>query len=602
MKTILDSLELMVSHLVDIRNGARTLAESQVDAGEAQSIADLRTAADVALDNMGDLRLAISLGDADKARDIVRTLRDHVQTGIAAEALVEDLRAAVQEAENDLTKRVGMHRNRFKSFIEVGNALLVTIGTADAQSDAVHQLLENWTPQPIQEEPAMADQDNATDILAELQGIGRQISFLGTATSVPGQTVTGAGRYPSVSEQMMATLDALGLPHQGVQFATGDATDTARSDLIEGLLDNFRAETRDGNPVFVPGRSDERRRGGKSPQSPIQSGAARVAARLARAEADNILDILDRLPDMTRFRIRQGVPSAIESRRIVADRFDDLDEVMADIIGVNLPRARFTLRRIAKALLDFFDYANLERELVDELGKLGGGVFVGSRLPQPLSDDDEVGQRRPVVQSEELRSEIKELAASFMRLVERVLSPLLDTLGTTAARLEQSLTVAYGSALSLRDILVRSGSSLPEQDVQFFTTGITVEIEEHATRRRGGQSASHLHFTRRPIILSTRQVLDWITEVSEPYVGSGNRAGTMEREDFEILADELESQVKALDLVTAESRRLGFAYRLPGPMRQLEELRFHINAAALLANELIDDSAHPHESTGETND
>ncbi len=413
---------------------------------------------------------------------------------------------------------------------------------------------------------------------------GGRFSFLGTggAAAAPAAS-TSSGRFGSVSDQLVASLEALGLPHHGVQFAAPAAAEEARSDLIEGLLDNFQKELRAGNVIFVPGGGADRR--AKAPPSQVQSGAARVAARLVRAEADNILDILDRLPDMTRFHIRPGSPTGAEARGTVAERFDDLDEVMADPIGVNLPRAEFALRRIEKALLDFFDFANLEPELADQFRKKGDRNSVSGRLPRTVRDEDELGQRRSVVQSEELRREIAELVDSLLRLKARVRSPLGDTLGTTAARLEQTLTVVYGSARSLRDILVRSGSSLPEQDVQLFATGITVPVEDRWTNGDGGAKESG---RQNFVILSSGQVLDWIMEVSEPYVGAANRSVMLESEDFAILAGELEAAVAVVERLMGECHRLGFAYRLPGPMRQLEELKFHIKAAAKLARAMTE--------------
>lgn len=571
------ALDALRESLVEIRTAAAALSESKVEAGEARSISDLRAGADVALDLVAELRVAAvepeTAGFAAQAAE----LRDYIVREVAAPALVDDIAAAADEAEAELAGKVGMHRTPYKSFVEIGRRLVETVRATAEQAGRLVQQAGAGAPRPPRKEIEMAENADRSDLVAELQGIGRQLSFLGAAAQ---PAAGGAGRFPGVSEQLMATLDALGLPHHGVQFAMPSARDQARGDLIEGLFDAFREEVRDGNPVYVPGPTEGRRRPMTAP-SRIQAGAARVAARLVRAEADNILDILDRLPDLTRFRTRPGVPSAAEARQAAAERFADLDEVMADPMGVNLPRADFALKRIVRALFDFFDYANLERELVEELRKLGTGGPIWRMVPRPPRDDDEVGQRRPVVLSEEIRREIAEVTASFARLVARVHSPLSDSLGTAASRLEQTLTVVHGSALSLRELLVRSGSSLPEQDVHLFSSGLAIEVQDRwrpaPGKGKGGATT---------LLLSTGQVLDWILEVAEPHVGADHRAAALEREDFAILAGELDAQADALGRVQDECRRLGFAYRLPGPMRQLEELTFHIKTAAKLAAQL----------------
>ncbi len=584
-KRIASDLSKLVGHLDTIQARAEALQQSRLDAGEAQSIADAGDGAREARDNIGALQAAINAERASDTLTQAEALQAHIRQAVARQAITDDLNAVVAEVTEDLSGRVGMHRNPNKSFIEDGEKLLEAVRAAAELSEDIFEAAAQWAAQADRKEADMAQHDDEAGIVAELQGIGRQLSFLATGSGAIARTgAEGSGAYRSVAQQLMSSLDARGLPHSGVQFATGEDTSNARSDLIEGLLDTYRAAERDGNVIYVPGRTEEGRwRDTDTASSRLLSGAARVAARLVRAEADNILDILDRLPKMLRFRIRPGVPSADEARNAVADRFEDLDVVMADPIGVNLPRAWFTLRRAVKALLDFFDYANLERELVEQFGRFDGLGPLHLDLPQPVPDDDEVGLRRSVVQSEEIRREIAEVAAGFARLVIRVTTPIAHSLGTTAARLEQTLTVARDAARALSDVLVRSGSSLPEQDVHFFMSGIKIEIDEVYPQAQGTQQ--DIKALPR-LALSLGQILDWIIEVADPYVAATNLSSTLEAADLDILADELDRQKQALDAVARQSTRLGFAYRLPGPSRQLEELTFHIKTAAQLAHVL----------------
>lgn len=580
-KPITSNLSKLVGHLDNIQARAQALQDSRLDAGEAQSIADVKDGAREARINIGAMDRAIDAGQASETLAQAEALLSHIRQAVARQAIIDDLSAVVAEVTEDLSGRVGMHRNPYKSFIEDGKKLLDTVRAATGLAEEIFQAAAHWAAQTDRKEADMAQQDDESGIVAELQGIGRQLSFLATGSGVIARAgVQGGGSHKSVSQQLMSSLDARGLPHSGVQFASGAETSGPRNDLIEGLLDTYRPAERNGNVIYVPGRTEEGRwRDTDGGRSGLLSGAALVAARLVRAEADNILDILNRLPKMIRFRVRPGVPSAKEARDIVADRFEDLDVVMADPIGVNLPRAWFTLRRAVKALLDFFDYANLERELLEQFGRFEDLGPLQLSLPQPVRDDDEVGLRRSVVQSEEIRREIAEVAAGFVRLVLRVTTPITHSLGTTAARLEQTLTVARDAAHELSNVLLRSGSSLPEQDVHFFLSGIKIEIDEVYASQRDTKALPQL-------ALSLGQILDWIVEVADPHVAATNLSSTLEAADLDILADELGRQKQALDAVARQSARLGFAYRLPGPSRQLEELAFHIKTATQLARAL----------------
>ena len=408
-------------------------------------------------------------------------------------------------------------------------------------------------------------------------------SFLGTSQggrSTAG--IEGPGRFRSTADQLAASLDALGLPHHGIQFAMGNGVDNARDDLIEGLLDIYHPVERDGITVFEPGRTDGRDTP-KLPADALLGGASKVAARLVRAEADNILDVLDRLPDKTRFRSRPGTTSPKQLRDTVAKRFENLDEVMADPLGVNLPRATFTVRRVGKAILDFFKYANLEHELHAQMRERQlSTAFFGSFDELDPVDEDKIGTGRTAIESEEIRREIAELADSFKRLNERIHVPVSNIRGRSGARLEQSLSAAHRSALDLSDILVRSGSNLPEQDLHIFMIDLRAEIAQPSAVSKEDDSK---------VELSTGQLLDWIIDTARPYVAANLHAGVLESRDFAILVDELKGQSQALDALSRSAKRLDFAIRLPGPMRQLEELHFHVAEAAIHAGKLTADAA-----------
>jgi len=257
---------------------------------------------------------------------------------------------------------------------------------------------------------------------------------------------------------------------------------------------------------------------------------------------------------------------------------------MTDPLGVNVARANYDLRRAMQAVLDFFDYSNLETEFLDAIDAANlAGVFFNE--PEPV-DEDETGQRRTVSASEEIRYEIAEIANSSARLTQHILAPLSNTQGTNAARLEQSITAAAHSALDLRNILVQSGSNLSEQDLHFFAQEILVLF---APQHFSGPQFSQTMMSGQVISyeISLGQMLDWIVEVAEPHLDARHAVAGLQTRDLAILADELKAQSAALTDMIDAAHGLDFAVRLPGPMRQLEELQFHISKAAERAAQLV---------------
>ncbi len=570
-----DRIEKLLDELVtQLRvTGERVTAmiDSGVEAGQARSLELLNSGIETALINLEPLGAAVAEGDRPTVQGSAQELTQHVTRDIARPQILSDLRDVVKEAEEDLGRRVGRHRNPVKEFIGNGKALEADIAGITSATDLLATEIEKWASQDSRKETDMAHNDeNLKAIETAIQQLGKQLSFLsarGDRTSYDSAS-SGAGAFRTVTAQMAATLDELGMPHHGVQFSTASTLDRARDSLIEGLLAEFSESERNGNKVYTLGEGAPRVTGPEDGR--LLAGAAKSAARRVRAEADNILDILDRLPDMNRFRTRRGVISVRDARKEVEDRFIDLDEVMADPYGVNIARAFFTLRRIVKALIDYFDYANLEAEFTAAMLDLNLPDLIPAEL-LPFEDEDELSKRRSPTLSEELEYEIKELVRSFGDLVGNVLAPLTNTRGNAAARLELSLTSAYGSARTLRDILVRTGTSLAEQDLLSFTTQVTATV--------------------RAVDLTVGQVMDWIIEVTEPFTGPTFRANLRERRSLAILAGELVTQGYALDSLIASAGDYGFSISLPGPMRQLEELKFLINTAETQASILAASSS-----------
>ncbi len=568
---LLDRLETQLQATAD---RLETMAGLGVEAGQARSLELLSSGVDVALQNFAPLPKAVAGDDRDRALKLARDLMAHVSKDIARPQILNDLDDVIAEASEEEQNRVGRHRNPVKAFIADAKALEGDIALITATATRAANDIIAWArPAPKEETDMAHDGENLKAIETAIQQVGRQLSFLSTRSGRSGadQASPGSGAFKNVTAQMAATLDSLGMPHRGVQFASADNQDMARDTLIESLMAEFTETKRNGNTVFALGEGKRRM---TSPEDGrLLAGAAKSAARRVRAEADNILDILDRLPDMARFQTGRDVVHVDDARMEVENRFVDLDEVMADPYGINIARAFFAIRRIVKGLLDYFDYANLEPEFTAAMLELQLDDLIPEGL-LPATDIDEVSQRRSPTLSEELKFEIGELVQAFGEMVGDILAPLTNTRGNAAARLELALTSAWGSARDMRDILVRTGTNLAEQDLIAFTTQVRAQVTRPTGREVRSVSVSAA------FDLSIGQVMDWILEVTEPFTGASFRANVREQGSLAILAGELQAQAAALDGLIASAGEFGFAISLPGPMRQLEELKFLIETAA----------------------
>jgi hypothetical protein len=566
---IIALLKRLEVQLNDTAARLTSMAALGVDAGQARSLELLRSGIDVAIENFAPVRTAVVRNNKPTAVRLTQELMAHVSTDIARPQVLDDLEGVIEDAEEEEQGRVGRHRNPVREFITHAKALENDIALITTAAIRVGTEITTWAqPGPEKETDMARKNENLKAIEAAIQQVGRQLSFLATRKDRATGTTPGEGVFKNVTAQMISTLDALGMPHHGVQFAKGRGQDMSRDTLIESLMAEFSEKTRNGNTVYTLGEGQ--RRITNPEDGRMLAGAAKSAARRVRAEADNILDILDRLPDMARFQTGRDVVSVDEARMEVENRFVDLDEVMADPYGVNIARALFAIRRVLKGLLDYFDYANLEPEFTAAVTELNLDDLIPDGL-LPATDVDELSQRRSPTLSEELKFEIVELVQAFGEMVQDVLAPLSNTRGNAAARLELSLTSAYGSARDLRDILVRTGTALSEQDLITFTSQIRAQV----VRPTRGE-ATRISI---PFDLSVGQVMDWILEVTEPFTGASFRANVRERGSLAILAAELRAQNDAIADLISSASEFGFAISLPGPMRQLEELKFLIETA-----------------------
>ncbi|MCD2317304.1 hypothetical protein LQ954_14240 [Sphingomonas sp. IC-11] len=398
---------------------------------------------------------------------------------------------------------------------------------------------------------------------SDVSEIAAAVALLGGGSMGPGRT--SGHRFDRVSDQMAATLDSIGLPHDGVQLPASSNPDAARARLIDALSRNFSSRDRDGNRVYQ--RTDPQPFS-RDPygSSQLLRGRGLVNANLLRAEADALLGILDRLPSMARFQLASPWTEGSVEREVIRRELDALVETARDPMGVNPPRAKFQLRRLNQAIGDYLDNAEIVEVDGTARSRLSDALANASGVEEQIDimtsfRDDELCAPTSVVRDEEVRTELANLISLQESICKRLTASQSGAqLGVAAARLEELLTAALASADQLEAYLERSGTDIPEQDVQLEPKSDTGTVR-----------------------LSIGQFIRWVRSVALAYAGAENRAVTLRRNQAQLLAGELDSLSKAAGRF-AESRRLGLSR--PLPRIQLLELAGYLASASEQANVL----------------
>jgi hypothetical protein len=370
------------------------------------------------------------------------------------------------------------------------------------------------------------DSDNAAQAVRDL-GEMLASALAGSGTAAPARTI--GRRYAAVADQMMASLDAYGLPHDGVQLALNDDEAPARARLIEGLKRNFAFKDEDGYRTYFRSRAQPVARDDEA-DSRLLRGAALVNATAVRAAADGILTAIDQLPDLDRF-----VP-AYSRRAALRDRIErvlrQLTDTASDATGINVPRGRVLVDRLRVSVA----------ELVTESGLLPRHVladFLQARSQTAMEDPfagrdgnsakdrspfEQLRDRVSAVRNEEIRATTLALFQLVDRIADVVTEPSagMDR-GLNAARLEELLGAAYLSAVALEEDMSRAGTSVIEQSVQFFTP-------QDSTDR-----------------ISVGQYLGWVRAVCEPFTAAANDSADLLYDEAGTLAAELTSLASYAD-------------------------------------------------------
>jgi hypothetical protein len=485
----------------------------------------------------------------------INVLTAGATTGIAHRELRDDIETMLDQSRAEGTKK---HK--------LTEALVALDRQIEQIEACAGDLAETATAvlQTILDGETIMDKNDNTTASAVRDGFSAVVNLIGAQypAAAPQSRPAVGRRFEAVGDQMMATLDGYGLPHDGVQLLGIDDADSARARLIDGLTRNFDFRDKDGFRVFYRSVPQPAQRD-TSADSRLLRGAMLVNANLLRAEADAVLDALDRMPGMLRFVPTQSRGIA-DGRARVRENLDQLVAIARDPMGVPTQRAEFQMRRLVLAVADYLDRGEIitsRSRYTDRRSLLSFKALV----------DEQLRIDEGTVRDEELRVELRSLRALLGTMHARVTSANADEQrGRAAARLEEALSAAYDSAGMLEQELVRAGSSIAEQDVQFFAA-------DDATTEAGPMGAG---------TVSIGQFARWLRGVAEPFVLVENRSAMLRLDELENLADELEALARAASALQSagSNRRLGVG--LPGPYRQLAELEGLIATAAERAKEL----------------
>ncbi|MFA6112831.1 MAG: hypothetical protein WC729_02540 [Sphingomonas sp.] len=378
----------------------------------------------------------------------------------------------------------------------------------------------------------------------------------------------GVGSFATVTDQMVASLDAAGFP----QLDDMGNPDAKRQRLIDALKRNFSFREQEGFRVYYRTDRQAVARGSTS-DADLLRGGQRVNADLLEAEADAVEDIISRLPIMARFEFARGAEGGpAQARAAIHEELRGLIASARDPMGINASRATFQFHRLVLATLHYLH----EGEVLPRTRSFD--IAPGSPIEEILEwvsrfRDEDVRAPTSAVEDEELRAEIANLFELLVSIGGRLTRDShRHRLGLYAARLEAQLTCALNSVDQLEAALEQYGTDMGEQEVQFLSRG-------EGTRTQ----------------LSIGQFLRWVDSVSRPFAQAGNRAATLRHSEAVLLALELASLTRAAEGFKHAARSMGVARLVVH--QQLVELIGYLLTAADNARALAGDARDLHSFT-----
>jgi hypothetical protein len=386
----------------------------------------------------------------------------------------------------------------------------------------------------------------------------------GSSASAEGPSL--GRRYEDVSGQLVATLDAMGLPHVGVSLGAEQRQDDARAQLVDSLRRNFDYRDQDGVRTYHRAERPISTAPASSTRSAALRGLGLVQLATLRFQADMAMQLIDELPAMLPYQPRLDAYNAEMLRGAVRSALDTILTSMAAPLGPTPGQGVGQVRRLLVAVSNWL---------------AGGGIIKGETLRDIVQCDSlsGIGRRlrglshqeplypESLVRSREIEEQLKQLFDVLATISDTVQDATKSDAGRSGARVEQILTLLYRSAEGLKLELERLGTSEEEQEIAFF---------------------SSVHGE-----LSIGQFVRWAMQVAEPFAGGANLSATLRRDELEILGDDLEGLRNEAEQLEQQSSEAGYILRLVGARRQLSEVAYLIRQSEAAARQMIERPQEP---------
>lgn len=248
----------------------------------------------------------------------------------------------------------------------------------------------------------------------------------------------------SVTSQLIATLDRLGLPHSNGTLDVEDDTEGRLTEqLIRALTDRFESyETNTGLSV----RSRKRPLGGFRNASAELSGRLAVDAQAIAFAGDQLAATLDGIDNQVRFVERPGTSGgAPRMRAMVTRRIEEIQSLSSSPQGIPVSQAN------VKAV-------QLMRETIEYLAAIGIQIKTNAEEwrenePEPFNHEAVILPEGRVVR-EELRAEVVEVSRLLQGIRIRLLKAARHRSDAELGyRLERTLERAVTTARTTLDML-----------------------------------------------------------------------------------------------------------------------------------------------------
>lgn len=275
-----------------------------------------------------------------------------------------------------------------------------------------------------------------------------------TATAAAGwpapQAPGRAGvRYLSVADQMVATLNELGLPHDGGSLSTEGKRVQIAESLIRALNNGF-----DVSNSSIGMRAQRKIQPGWTAASAsrgLLAGRLEIDAEAIRVEADGLEMLLDGVQDRFRYQLSDRPDATDRTRIAIRELLREIREIVGRPTGVPVAQAEARITQLAKRVGEYFQSFEATIAIVefDVNGRTIDAIV--------LHEDSDLVPT-PATRSERFRAQYLEALRHVASITVRIKAAIKKrSAGELAFRIERAMEAA---ARAIVDVRLRLQSSI----------------------------------------------------------------------------------------------------------------------------------------------